>query len=144
MKNILLILALIFVCPFCFQVYSQDTISRQGFLEINQDSRLDQLVKKHVKLNEHFNNIIGYRIQIFFESGTNSKKLAMDTRAAFMINHPEADAYILYEEPHYKVRVGDFRTKLEAEGFLNEIIVEYPGAFVTKDEIKFPKLKYTD
>ncbi|HRZ76622.1 MAG TPA: SPOR domain-containing protein, partial [Bacteroidales bacterium] len=40
----------------------------------------------------------------------------------------------------YKVRVGDFRTRLEAEGFLQQILTEYPGAFVIKDMIRFPPL----
>jgi hypothetical protein len=42
------------------------------------------------------------------------------------------------------VRVGDYRTRLEAEAFLKRISGNYPNAFVVKDEIDFPKLGKTE
>lgn len=118
-------------------LFSQDSI---GYCEINQDPRIDMLIQKHIKINEHWNGIIGFRVQIYFDSGNNSKKQAMETRAQFLAKHPEIDAYIIFQDPHYKVRVGDFRTRMEAEGFRESISFEYPGSFVTKDEINLPKL----
>jgi len=131
-----IILTLIFsFSAYC--LFSQDTI---GYCEINQDPRIDKLVEKHIKINTHWKGIIGYRVQIYFDSGNNSKKRAMETRAQFLAKHPEMEAYIIFQDPHYKVRVGDFRTKMEAEGFRERIAFEYPGSFVTKDEINLPKL----
>ena len=43
---------------------------------------------------------------------------------------------------YYRVRVGDFRTRLEAEKFLRKISRKYPGAWVIQDYINFPKYKY--
>ena len=48
--------------------------------------------------------------------------------------------YLIFQEPYYKVRIGDYRTKMEAEKFLNEIEQDYPNAFVVQDEINFPSL----
>ena len=57
-----------------------------------------------------------------------------------MSAYPGIMAYVVYHEPNYKVRVGDFRTRIEAEGFMKRIMGEYPSAFVIKDKILFPKL----
>jgi hypothetical protein len=80
----------------------------------------------------------GYRIQIFFDSGTESKKRAMDVRTVFQAQFPEITSYLSFQEPFYKVRVGDFRHRVEADGFLEKIKNEYPNGFTVKDKIYFP------
>jgi len=113
---------------------------QQGSSRIIQDPRVDRLLEKHVKANEIKPAIEGYRIQIFFESGNFSKKMARDVREKFLINHPDMKAYILFQEPYYKVRAGDFRSRLEAEKALSELSGEYPNAFIVQDQIGFPRL----
>jgi hypothetical protein len=44
--------------------------------------------------------------------------------------------YIVYDQPYYKLRIGDFQSKLEARKYLDEIITVFPTAFLVKDEIK--------
>jgi sporulation domain protein len=39
-------------------------------------------------------------------------------------------ALLTFESPNYKVRIGSFRTRLEAEKNLIEIKKSYPAAFV--------------
>lgn len=82
----------------------------------------------------------GYRIQIFFDSGTDSKKRAMDARTEFQVKHPDITAYLSFQEPFYKIRVGDFRYRIEADGYLEKIKNEYPNGFTVKDRIYFPKV----
>jgi hypothetical protein len=82
----------------------------------------------------------GWRIEIFFEAGNYSKKLAMEARAEFVEHYPEVPSYLIFQQPYYKVRVGDYRTKMEAERFLHAIEKDYPQAFVVSDEINFPRL----
>jgi hypothetical protein len=113
---------------------------RQGRSRIIQDPRVDTLLEKHLRANEDRPAIEGYRVQIFFESGNFSKKMAREVREKFLINHPDMKAYILFQEPYYKVRVGDFRSRLEAEKALSELSGEYPNAFIVKDQIGFPRL----
>lgn len=122
------------------QIYAQEFSDSSGYFEVIQDQRIDQLIQKHIEFNEKYKIIVGYRVQIFFDSGNNSKKAAMDIRAQFLASYPDISAYIIWEDPHFKVRVGDFRTKIEAEGFLARILPEYPGAFVTRDNINYPEL----
>ena len=52
--------------------------------------------------------------------------------------YPEIPAYVSWKAPNYRVRVGDFRSRLEAEKVLQSILIGYPNAWVIKDEINFP------
>ena len=107
---------------------------------IVQDSRVDSLVKLHIEANEFDPAIEGWRIQIFFEAGNNSKTMAIEAKSDFVNKYSSVPAYLIFQEPYYKVRIGDYRTKMEAEAFLKKISGSYPNAFVVKDEINYPKL----
>lgn len=108
--------------------------------ELIQDKRVDLLVDKHIFLNRHQFTLSGWRIQIFFDSGANSKRKATDALRQFNERYPETDAYLSFKEPYYRVRVGDFRSRLEAEGFLRKVQSEYPNAFATNDFINPPRI----
>ena len=109
-----------------------------GHVEIIQDDRIPRLVEKHNELNERQSDIDGYRIQIFFDSGNNSKKKTNDAMQRFMDKYPDVKAYISFKEPYYRVRVGNFRSLIESEGFLKKIQVDYPNAFPVKEKVYFP------
>jgi hypothetical protein len=112
--------------------------SGRGEIRIMEDPRIDQLVQKHILLNEIREGIPGFRIQIFFDSGSNSKVKAQVVYDDFRMKHPEHNAYLSFITPNYKVRVGDFRTRLDAVRFLREILTDYPNAYVVADQIKMP------
>lgn len=113
---------------------------KEGNKEVVQDSKVDELIQKHIKVNEVANTIPGFRINIFFQSGNNSKTNANQAKAAFIAKYPEIEAYVVFDEPNYKVKVGDFRTRMEARGFVEKIKADFPDAFVIKDNIFFPKI----
>ncbi len=95
-------------------------------------SRMLQLYKDH---SEKYPQIEGYRIQIF----NGKKDDCLQSRGNFLRKHDSIPAYLLYEVPEYRTQVGDFRTRLEAEAFLRKIIEEFPGSFVLKTKIEYPK-----
>jgi len=118
---------------FCFlNNYAQTDASEVGTVEIVQDNRINTLLEKHKVINEKYPFIEGYRIQIYFESGNYSKKKAGDIKTRFQNLFPEEDAYIIFQEPYYKVRVGDFRTRLDAQAFLQKIIADFPTLLLLK------------
>jgi hypothetical protein len=112
--------------------------AKQGHIEIIQDERIGRLAEKHRALNERQSDIDGYRIQIFFDSGNNSKKKTNDAMQRFIEKYPDVKAYISFKEPYYRVRVGNFRTLIESEGFLKKIQSDYPNAFPVKEKVYFP------
>ncbi len=112
--------------------FSQEVVNQT---EIIKDKRIDQLVEKHKEYNLANPGVNGFRVQIFFDSGNNSKRAATVARERFMELYPQVIAYLTFKSPYYRVRVGDFRTKLEAEGFLMQLTAQYPNAFTVPDRV---------
>jgi hypothetical protein len=114
---------------------------QNGKIVLVQDDRIPALVEKHIYLNQGGKQLDGYRVQIFFDSGTNSKTRASNKKSQFELNCRGVAAYLTFESPNYKIRVGDFRTRMDAEGFKAKIIGMFPDAFVVKDKINYPVLE---
>jgi len=107
----------------------------KGTVEIIQDEKITQLGDQYRKMSLNNPEIDGYRIQIFFDSGSNSKNKAASIQSEFETGYPDIKSYLSYKEPYYRVRVGDFRTLTEAVGFQKKIAADYPNAFPVKDKI---------
>ena len=145
MKNLWILFV---VLAFPFLVSAQQNASnadkkpskQEGKVEVYQDSRVDSIVKMHVHYNTSQSTFEGYRIQVFFDAGNNSLNGAQAAQANYQMLYPGDTAYISFSEPYYKVRVGDFRTRLEAESYLRKIATDFPNAFVIRDKILFPKM----
>ncbi|MCM1041622.1 MAG: hypothetical protein NC396_04235 [Bacteroides sp.] len=75
----------------------------------------------------------GYRILIFSQSGNRSKNAAIEAKSTFDLVYPECKSYILFEEPYFKVKAGNFTNRVEAGFFLRSIKADYPYAFIVKD-----------
>ena len=54
----------------------------------------------------------------------------------FLESFPDVPIYLSYSTPYYKLRVGDFRTKFEAEKSKSKLIENYPGSYIVKEYIK--------
>lgn len=108
--------------------------AQSGRVSVSGDVSVDEMVSLHMEFNNRVKTIPGYRVQIASFSGTNSKTSAFNLRDQFMSDHPEVLAYIVYDEPNFKVKVGDFRTRLEAYAFLQEIKDVYKG-YIIRDNI---------
>lgn len=106
---------------------------------IIQDKRVNELVSKHIAMNElKRGKIKGYRVQIHFGA---EKAKALEVETKFSAQHQNIPAYFGYQQPYFKIRVGDFRTKLEAYKLLQEISGEFSGAFIVSDDIDLPKVE---
>jgi len=77
----------------------------------------------------------GFRIQIYSGAGPNAKKYALDTQSEFLKLYPDYPSYTKWNYPNWVVRLGDYRTRLEALEFHEEIKEQYPASFIMKDEI---------
>ena len=115
---------------------SYSTNRSRGRVEIKGDVAVAQLVQKHIELNERIRTIPGYRIQVASLSGTSSKNRAFEMKERIREAYPGVEAYVVFDEPNFKVKVGDFRTRLEAYVFLQHIRMDCPGTII-RDNI-FP------
>lgn len=122
---------------FIFLAFATVVKAQKGNVVIVENPQVSTLVEKHKYLNDK-QKIVGWRVQIFFDSGNNSKSRAFSKKGEFMTKYPDMPVYLMFQSPYYKVRVGDFRSRIDAEGFKQKIVGEFTDAFVVKDDINFP------
>ena len=131
MKRIILIVFLtISVCGMA---------QNKGSLNVRQDSRIDNLIEKQRRLYSIDSTLSGFRVQIFMEVGNDAIDHAKATKQEFERMYKGIPVYLSYGQPYYRLRVGDFRSRVEAEKCLREIRGRFTNAFVTADNICPPK-----
>ena len=124
-----------------------DLNNHMGQLVINQELSLDTMISRHIlanknlfKVNNHY-GMEGFRIQIYASNNRNAREESNKVNAEFISRFPEIVSYQLFAEPgYYKIRVGDFRTKIEATKLFQIISKEFPDAYIVPDVINFPGL----
>lgn len=126
MKGVFFCLFLLFVLP--VKAFSQSLSS--------ENEAINELMEKHIALGKARNSMPGYRVQIFF--GDNREE-ANKLKNEFLRNYSTTGAYIVYQQPNFKLRVGDFKTRLQATEFLMQIQSRFPMAFLVKDNVKLPR-----
>jgi hypothetical protein len=113
--------------------------AKPGQVTVHKDDRLGK-IEDFVRAGEESIEgvkIDGYRVLIFFDM---SKTVAEQQKAYFMSMYNQHKAYIDYMAPNYRVRVGNFRTELEAEKLKQEILPLFPTSIVVSDKIQLPDL----
>lgn len=81
-------------------------------------------------------NLKGYRVQVFV--GERNRANEIKARVAEM--YPEVPAEINYLAPNFRVRLGNFRSNLDADRFLRQIKADFANAYIVPDEIGLPSL----
>jgi len=74
----------------------------------------------------------GFRVQIF--SGPNRQE-AYATQERFQKAYPGIDSYVTYSEPNYRVKVGDFRNRADANSFMSALRTQYSRVSVFTEDI---------
>lgn len=97
-------------------------------LTIADEAGLEQIINEKKKINPSLALLERYQIQIFSGNSEQAKKQLLD----FKMENKEVDATLFFQTPNYKVWVGNFRTRMEAEKKLIEIQKKYKTAFLIK------------
>lgn len=112
-----------------------------GKVTIKQEPRIEAVIAKHIDLNQKAKGFPGYRVQVYFGSGSDAKSIANKIRNNLNNEFTNYDSYLVYEAPYFKVRVGDFRNRNEAFKAFKIIQANYPQAFIVDDLIALPRLE---
>ena len=125
---------------FVKQLLETDSITG-GKVIIHADPKIEQLLKLNISVNRKEQLFQGYRIQILSRSsyGTNIDTLKNYTKR-FEEEFPDIPAYLQYTDPDFKIRVGNFRTRIEAIPALKRIRKKYSGAYPVKTTIYLHEL----
>jgi SPOR domain len=106
---------------------------------IHKDPRIDLLIKKQTQINEATTrearrNIPGFRIQVI---NTSDRNAAITAKTKIYQLYPELKAYLLYQAPYFRLRVGNFKDKDEAEDYKKSLTKEFPNSvFLVRDTIE--------
>jgi hypothetical protein len=116
-------------------VSAQDTSS----VVIHKDPRIDLLLKKQGDANAavkraNARTARGYRLLVI---NTNKRDEAISAKTKVYTNFPELKAYLVYQAPYFKLKVGNFRTREEAQDYRTSLGYYFPkGVFVIADIIE--------
>jgi hypothetical protein len=80
---------------------------------------------------------MGYRVQVFYGL---DRREAFNEQNRFKSLYPNLRSYITYKEPNYYLRVGDFKTRLEAQDLLTELRPNFPTLFIFREKINLPEV----
>ena len=106
---------------------------------VNKDPRIDMLVKKQIDINEETTRDTrrtapGFRIQVI---NSNDRNKVFAVKAKIYQLYPELKPYLMYQPPFYKLKVGNFKTKEEAEEYRQELSRQFPtGLYIVRDVIE--------
>jgi hypothetical protein len=115
-------------------VYAGDTI------EVKKDPRLDVLAAKQSEINKRFyaqaaNGLYkGYRIQVL---STFNRDQAFAMQSSLVSGFPEQKTYVTYQSPNFRVRIGNFLSREDAEAFRKQLSRYYPeGLYIVEDAVE--------
>ncbi|TDW99160.1 sporulation related protein [Dinghuibacter silviterrae] len=116
--------------------FRTDTIGG-GTIIVARDTRTDLLIRKQADYNEKVNLTRkyshGFRIQVL---NTTDRSEAITTKTRLLQLFPQEKVYLLYQEPYFKVRLGNFRDREEADAGLQQLNKQFPGSFVIPSAIE--------
>jgi flagellar basal body P-ring protein FlgI len=115
---------LLFLLLICGSI--SPTFGQENKVQINQDSKIEELIKIKKSIDSEQFSDQYYAIQLYYGNYTAAKKIVED----FNLNFEGIDTSLIFETPNYKVRVGRFKNLNKANLLLEEIKKTYPGAFL--------------
>lgn len=74
-----------------------------------------------------------YRVRIYFDNSKDARTISQQIVDTFSVYHPGVPVFRSYDNPYFKVTVGEFRTKSDAMRFLEAIRKEYPTVFLVRE-----------
>lgn len=137
-------------CCFSIALFAQTN----GQVRVIKDPLIDSLIARRIVVNTKSTAVVasgkpttaivsqmGYRVQVFYGS---DRRKVFNEQGRFKSSYPVLNTYITYKEPNYYLRVGDFRTRLEAQRLLNELKPLFPTLFIFREKINAPNLDYSN
>jgi SPOR domain len=113
-----------------------DSTEKTKTVVIHADPRLDNIVKKNTAYKSANNGVVysgsGYRVQIY--SG-NERDKAIAAKVAFSKKYPNIKSYITYVTPQFRVKVGDYRSRAEAQNMYQELSKLFTPCMIVSDAI---------
>ncbi len=128
------LLLLLFVTSLSLRAQEQDT----GYVNIHADPRLALVVKKPVNNKVFIGKVRGFRVQIY---NGNDRKKASQAKVDFMRRFPGVRSYLVYANPQFRVRVGDFTSRKSAMELYNKVSGSFNPCMIVPDVVNVNNTK---
>lgn len=112
----------------------QPVVATRATVQIIMHGDAEAILKKSYQ-GSSSKKVKGFRILIFSDSSPSARGEANAARARFSRLYQKLPAYLYYDNPYFKVTVGNFRTKEEAQRQLGRILKNFPTAFIVHEQI---------
>ena len=111
-----------------FLLINSNLFAQDEKVTVSQNPKFENLLNEKRKINASITVNDIYKIQIYNGDSETSKKILTDFKRDFL----DFDGTIVFNTPAYKVWIGNFKTRIEAEKNLLVFKKRYPNAFVIK------------
>ena len=102
-------------------------------VQISEKGDAATIIEKGLKVAPKAVN--GYRIVIFMSNSQTARRDAVAAQENFTALFPQEQSYLSYENPYFKVAVGNCTTKEEAIILLGRLRGTFPKAFIMHENI---------
>jgi hypothetical protein len=120
----------VFYYCFILGIMSHELKAQDQNLSLIQDVKFANLLAEKRKINATITVNDRYKIQVFSGAADKAKKILNDCKQDFA----NLDGTLVFNTPNYKVWVGNFRTRIEAERNLLDIRKKYENAYLIKPQ----------
>jgi len=103
-----------------------------GSVRIESSAHIDQMLAQKKAYNKSIEKFEGFKIQIYYGSEKECYKMKEEFTSLF----PDIDTAIIFSTPQWKLQIGNYRTRLEADYAMVNLKKEYPSAIVLATEIE--------
>ncbi len=111
----------------------------QGNVQIVEHGDAAQTVAA-LRAASHQSVVHGWRVRIFFDNSQSARGGAGAVQAQFQREFPDVPSYMTYENPYFKVTVGNCATLDEAVILRGRIEGIFPKAFIAKEDFSIANL----
>lgn len=99
---------------------------------LHVNKKVDTVLDSIDRINQSKKFVDGYTLQVY--SGTNREE-AMDTKRRMSSNVPELSATLQYNQPKFRVTVGSYFSRLEAQKDLTHIKQFFPNTILVPERV---------
>ncbi|HHC78249.1 MAG TPA: SPOR domain-containing protein [Flavobacteriia bacterium] len=104
----------------------------EGVVRIHSSDKIKQIISKKKAYNKRTKKVKGYKIQLFY----GNERAAYKVRDKFLEAFPDTPIEIRFFSPEWKVWVGSYKTRLEADRAKKTFEEASFNPFVFQTEIK--------
>lgn len=124
----------------------QTDVPGRGIIRIYQSPAIAAVVHmqtgRGVVDGGNFQTLQGFRVQVYSGNAANSKSIAADRAAQVRAQFPDLESQTIFNAPFWRVQVGNFVTREEAQAFLDRLKEAFPSfgksMYIVRTTVKVP------